>query len=100
MAVSAITTVSEARTVANEWLMSHLPDRFACGIPAYDQTVSEWRIPVWLSYPQLAPLGPVGEIVVAACDRTVITHTPLDEMKHRALKLHEHHRAQIESPLL
>ncbi len=97
MATLAITTVSEARAVANEWLMSHLPDRFTCGIPAYDQAASGWRIPVWLAYPGLAPLGPVGELVVAALDGAMNTYTPLDEMKDRALKLYEHHREQIEA---
>jgi hypothetical protein len=100
MATLAITTVSEARCVANEWLMSHLPDRFTSGIPDYDQTRSGWRIPVWLSYPQLSPLGPVGELLVEALSGEVKTHTPLDEMKDRALKLYEHHREQIEAPLL
>jgi hypothetical protein len=38
MATLVITTVSEARAAANEWLIAHLPDRFAAGIPDYDQT--------------------------------------------------------------
>lgn len=100
MATLAITTVSEAWAVAKEWLISHLPDRFTSGIPDYDQTLSGWRIPVWLSYPQLAPLGPVGELLVEAVGGIVKPHTSLDEMKDRALKLYEPHREQIESPPL
>ena len=100
MAILSISTVSEARTVANEWLLTHLPDRFAAGIPAYDQSLTSWRIPVWLSYPQLEPLGPVGELLVDASSGDVTTSTPLDKMKDRARRLYEQHREQIEAPLL
>ena len=62
-------------------LITHLPDRFAAGIPYYDQTRRGWRIPVWLSYAQLAPLGPVGELIVDALSGDVKTHTTLDEVK-------------------
>ncbi len=100
MATVAITTVSEARAIANAWLMSHLPDRFAAGLPDYDQSQSRWRIPVWLSYPHLTPLGPVGELVVDALRGSVSADTSIDAMKSRALKLYEQHREQIEAPLL
>ena len=100
MAALVITTVSEARASANDWLIAHLPDRFAAGIPDYDQTLTGWHIPVWLSYPQLEPLGPVGELIVDALSGDVTVHTPIDEMKHRALKLYEQHRERIEAPLL
>jgi hypothetical protein len=95
MATLMTTTVSEARASANEWLIAHLPDRFAAGIPDYDQTSSEWHIPVWLSYPQLEPLGPVGELIVDALSGDVTAHTPIDEMKRQALTLYEQHRERI-----
>lgn len=98
MSSVAITNVVEARTAANEWLISHLPDRFAAGIPAYEQDLAGWRIPVWLSYPGLEPFGPLGELIVDESG-TVEKHTPLDEMKDRATKLYEQHRDQIEAPL-
>jgi hypothetical protein len=79
MAILAITTVSEARAAANEWLLTHLPDRFAAGIPDYDQTRRGWRIPVWLSYAPLEPLGPVGALMADALSGDVKTHTPLDD---------------------
>lgn len=94
------TTVSEARASANAWLIAHLPDRFAAGRPDYDQTVTGWHIPVWLSYLQLEPLGPVGELIVDALSGDVRAHTPIDEMKRQALKLYEQHRERIEALLL
>ena len=100
MAILAVTTVVEARVVANEWLITHLPDRFAAGIPVYDHTQTIWGIPVWLSYPQLEPLGPVGELIVDALSGEIQTHTPIADMKDQALKLYEQHRESIEAPLL
>ncbi len=100
MATLAITTVSEARAAANAWLITHLPDRFAAGIPDYDHTRSGWRIPVWLSYPRLEPLGPVGKLLVDTVSGDVQAHTPVADMKARALQLYEQYRERIEAPLL
>ena len=99
MASLVITTVSAARATANDWLISRLPDRFAAGVPEYEQAVQGWRIPVWLSYPQLEPLGPVGELVVGEATGDVLDHTPTAEMKARARSLYEQHRDEIEAPL-
>jgi hypothetical protein len=100
MATLVTTTVAEARASANAWLIAHLPYRFAAGIPDYDQTLMGWHIPVWLSYPQPEPLDPVGEQIVDALSGDVTAHTPIDEMKRRALTLYEQHRERIEAPLL
>lgn len=99
MSSVTITTVLEARITANEWLMSHLPDRFAAGIPRYEHVLSVWRIPVWLSYPGVEALGPLGELVVDESG-TVSSHTSIDEMKERALELVQQYSDQIEAPLL
>lgn len=99
MSSLTITTVSVARATANDWLMNHLPDRFAAGVPEYIRALRGWRVPVWLSYPLLEPLGPVGELVVDETGGGVLTHTAIDEMKERALSLSERHREQIEAPL-
>ena len=100
MVTHVIPTVAEARAAANAWLIDHLPDRFAAGMPAYDSPCEGWRIPVWLAYPGLAPLGPVGELFVDAVSGDVQAHTPIVDMKARALQLYKHHRADIEAPLL
>lgn len=100
MTTATITTVSAARAAANEWLITHLPDRFAAGVPTYDSALTGWQIPVWLSYPHLEPLGPVGELLVDAVQGNVKTHTAIVQMKERAFKLYEKHREHIEAPLL
>ena len=100
MSSLVITTVTAARATANDWLISHLPDRFAAGIPEYDQTLQGWRIPVWLSYPQLEALGPVGELMIDESTGSVCDYTAIAVMKERALSLYEQHRDEIEAPLL
>ena len=64
--LASLPTVGEARAAANVWLIDHVPDRFTVGIPDYDPVQQGWRIPVWLAYPDLAPMGPVGELRVDA----------------------------------
>jgi hypothetical protein len=100
MSSLVITTVSAARATANDWLISHLPDRFAAGIPEYEQPLQGWRIPVWLAYPQLEPFGPVGELIIDEATGEVSDHTAINEMKARATSLYEQHRDEIEAPLL
>lgn len=100
MSSVTITTVQAARATANDWLLSNLPDRFAAGVPEYEEILQEWHISVWLSYPQMEPLGPVGELVIDEVSGGVASHTAVDEMKARALSLYEQHREQIEAPLL
>jgi hypothetical protein len=99
MATHVIPTVTEARAAANACIIDHLPDRFAAGIPAYDPLREGWRIPVWLAYPGLAPLGPVGELFVDAVRGEVQAHTSLAEMKTQAHHLYDQHRAAIDAPL-
>jgi hypothetical protein len=99
MATHVIPTVADARAAANAWLIDHLPDRFAAGIPVYDPPHEAWRIPVWLSYPGVAPLGPVGELCVDAVSGEVQPHTPLAQMKTQAWHLYDQHRAAIDAPL-
>ena len=93
-----IVTASAARATATDWLVSHLPDRLAAGIPEYEQALQGWRIPVWLSYPRLEPLGPVGELIIDEATGDVREHTPIGELKERAISLYEEHRDEIEGP--
>ena len=55
---------------------------------------------MWLSYPEFELLGPVGELLVDAVSCDVQMHLSIADMQARARQLYEHHRAQIEAPLL
>ena len=99
MSTIIISTIQEARASAAEWLFDHLADRFAAGIPEHDSELGLWRIPVWLSYPGLEPLGPIGDLVLDDTTGQVREHTPIDDLKARALKLYQQNRERIEAPL-
>jgi len=100
MSSIVIRTPLEARCLANDWLIARLPDRFAAGPPEHDEDLAAWRISIWLSYPQLEPFGPVGELVLDDATGTVTEHTPIEEMRARALCIYNEHRDRIEAPLL
>lgn len=53
---------------------------------------------MWLSYPQLESLGPVGELIVDEATGNAHEHTAIDEMKASAISLYEQHRDEIEAP--
>jgi hypothetical protein len=42
----------------------------------------------------VGPIGEVGEILASASTEEVVSHTPVEELKERAL--YEQHREQIE----
>ena len=99
MSTIIISTIQEARASAAEWLFDHLPDRFAAGVPVHESELGLWRIPVWLSYPGLEPLGPIGELALDDTTGQVREHTPIDDIKTRAVKLYQQNRERIEAPL-
>jgi hypothetical protein len=50
-----------------------------------------------LAYPFVGSLGAVGEILISADSETIVSHTPLDEMKDRAQRLYHAYRDEIEA---
>lgn len=65
------------------FLFDHLSDRFLAGDPRLDETGDVWHVPVLLTYAALCPVAIVGEILVNASTREIVSHTPLSEMKGR-----------------
>ena len=94
MSSNAQTHLEKTRVISRTMALHH-----PAGIPVYDPPHEAWRIPVWLSYPGVAPLGPVGELCVDAVSGEVQPHTPLAQMKTQALRLCDQHRATIDAPL-
>jgi hypothetical protein len=92
-------TALEAQGVANLFLSDHLGDRFLAVRPQLDEGGDVWRVPVVLTYAVVGPLGEVGEVIVSATSEEVVSHTPIEEMRERALALYEQRREQIEAPL-
>jgi hypothetical protein len=102
MAVQITPTVTalDAEAQASLFLSDHLPDRLSAGPPQLDADAYVWRVPVWLNYPVLGPLGQVGEITINAMSEEIVSHTPVDEMLAQAQSLYEQHRDAIEAAVL
>jgi hypothetical protein len=93
-------TALQAKGEANLWLSERLPDRFAAETPRLDRERECWCVPVVLSYTMLGVIGKVGEIIIDANSGQVMDHTPTEEMKEEAKKIHMQHKDAIEAPLL
>ncbi len=89
-------TAFEAEAEANQLLHGLVPDRFTAGEAWFDQAINAWRVSVVLAYPFIGPIGEVGEVLVSASSE-IISNTPPDEMKTRALELYEQHREAVEA---
>lgn len=90
-------TALEAQSVANGYLLDHLPDGFLAIEPRFDPAMKTWRLPIVISYPFIGPVGEVGEIHVSSSSEEIVAVTPLDEMKTRARALYEQHREAIQT---
>ncbi len=90
-------TALEAHGAASMFLSDNMPDRFCATSPSFDKTADYWRVRVILSYPFIGSVGEVGEIIISSTSEEILSHTPLDEMRSRALSLYEQHREAIEA---
>ena len=92
-------TALDALACANLFLIENLPDRITAGQPRFDDIAHIWRVPVILTYPTLGALGVVGEIIVSATDKTILSATPTASMRATALALANQHRDAIETAI-
>ena len=76
----------EIIAVALDWITERLPDRYCAGKPRFDVQNFNWSVPVLLSYPS-GKSGVVGEITVDGRTHEISSHTPLEELHDRGLKL-------------
>lgn len=91
------TSAFEAEATAGGFLLNHLPDRFSTGAPRFDEASGEWRVPVILAYPRIGSVGEVGELAINDASGEVVSHTPFDEIKKRALDVYEQRRDEIKA---
>ncbi len=88
-------TAFEAQAAANGFLLDNLPDRYGAYEPRFDPTERVGRVAVLLTYPYIGSVGQVGEICVSAFSETIVSFTPLDELRARARTLYEQHQDAI-----
>jgi dipeptide/tripeptide permease len=84
---------------ASGWLRRHLPDRFGTAEPTLDPDGASWHAPVILTYPGIV-LGQVGELIIDAHTGDVISHTDIEQMKERAMKLWKRNHAKVKAAVL
>lgn len=93
-------TALQAQATANLFLSDHLPDRFTAEQPWLDVVDEVWHVPVVLAYPGVGALGWVGDIRISTLTTTVVSSTPMAEMRRAAQTLFDAHRDAIEAAFL
>jgi hypothetical protein len=107
-------TALQAQGIANEFLSNSLSDRFTTAQPK--SADNQWQVPVILAYPHIGSLGTVGEIqidmaipqsgryayrqVVRRTYGTILSHTPLDQMKQTGIELYTANQDAIKAAFL
>jgi hypothetical protein len=91
-------TALQAQALVNDFLSNSLPDRFTADQSEWVD--DQWRVPVILAYPQLGSLGAVGEVQVDTEIGTILSHTPLEQMKQTGIELYTVNRDEIEAAIL
>ncbi|MGH8742833.1 MAG: hypothetical protein ACREUY_00990, partial [Burkholderiales bacterium] len=87
----------DAIATANNFLFDHLPDRLTAGEPRFNAQTNVWHVPVLLAYPRIGPVGQTGEIIVSGQAKTVVSHTPVDEILRNARGIYDQQREKIEA---
>ena len=73
--------VEVAQRVVNDWLLRTLPDRFMALEPRLIAGGDIWSVPVGLAYPHIGVVGQVGEVLISAFSRGIISSTRPEAMK-------------------
>ncbi|HEY6330158.1 MAG TPA: hypothetical protein VI756_12540 [Blastocatellia bacterium] len=87
-------TALEVEAIASLFLADNMPDRFTAGEPRLQSDGETWRVPVLLAYPRVGPIGEVGQIVVSADSKQILSYTPVEAMKVSGRSLYEQNRSQ------
>jgi hypothetical protein len=90
-------TALQAQATANLFLSDHLSDRFTAEQPRLDVVDEVWHVPVVLAYPGVGAVGCVGDMRISTLTTTVVSYTPLAEMRQAAQALFDAHRDAIEA---
>ena len=99
-------TALQAQALINDFLSDSFPDRFTADSPL--ETLREraelvdnkWRVPVILAYPRIGSVGEVGEVLVDTENGSIVSHTPLAQMKQTGMELYTANRDAIEAAFL
>ena len=77
----------EADQIAVGWTFyNRLSDRFCPQDPEIDRSTGHWRVPIWLVYAN-GEGGPVGDLLIHKKSGVVLSHTPMEELRSKAMAL-------------
>ncbi len=91
-------TALQAQALINDFISNSLPDRFTAD--RAELTDNQWRVPVILAYPRIGFVGEVGEVFVNTDNGSIVSHTPLEQMKQKGMELYMANRDAIEAAFL
>lgn len=90
----------KARTIANEYIVFHLPNLLTASRNVHSLSVSGldlWIVPIVLATPHFGEVGEVGVVAIDARTSAIVSSTSHAEVIDAAEKLYETHRQQIEA---
>ncbi|HRQ37563.1 MAG TPA: hypothetical protein PLD25_06585 [Chloroflexota bacterium] len=87
----------EAVGIAQEFVADYLTDLMGVGVPWRMQSPLGriWVVPVWIAYPGFEQPATIGSIAVDENSGTIISWTPIEEMKANAAQFHAINSGQI-----
>lgn len=91
-------TALQAQALINDFLSDSLPDRFTAD--RAELADNKWRVPVILAYPRIGSVGEVGEVLVDTENGSIVSHTPLEQMKQTGMEFYTANQDAIEAAFL
>ncbi|MBE9078290.1 hypothetical protein IQ241_13475 [Romeria aff. gracilis LEGE 07310] len=89
-----------AQTVVNDWLLRVLSDRFTALEPRLIAGGDIWSVAVGLAYPHIGVVGEVGEVLVSAFSRGIISATQPTVMKSAGMACYREREDAINAAFL
>lgn len=89
-----------AQAVTNDWLLGVLSDRFTALAPRLIAGGDIWSVPVGLTYPRIGLISEVGEVLISAFSRGIISATRPETIKLVGAKCYQEQESAIQAAFL
>lgn len=97
---SVFVSAETAEIIVNDWLTETLPDRFIALEPRLIAGGDIWSVPVGLAYPYIGVIGEVGEVLVSAFSRGIISATQPEAMKSAGVECYRKKENAVKTAFL
>ena len=78
-----------AQAVVNDWLLETLSDRFIALTPELIAGGDIWSVSIGLAYPKIGVIGRVGEVLVSAFSKGIISASKPESIKAAGLECYK-----------